>query len=126
MVGRIRPQLPAAETADRWITFPASLGGTAGFVLARCCCSACCKAISVATLNQQRTRALFDGRTASNVGTVATGIPRMTTTIDRVDCDMMKRVRTRLGSHGAACNFHDHNTAGIARHVRFRLADASA
>jgi hypothetical protein len=80
----------------------------------------------VATLNQQRTRALCDGRTASNVDTVATGIPRMTTTIDRVDCDMMKRVRTRLGSHGVACNFHDRNTAGIARHVRFRLADASA
>jgi hypothetical protein len=50
----------------------------------------------------------------------------MTTTIDRVDCDMMRRVRTWLGGHGAACHFHDHETAGIARHVRFRLADASA
>jgi arsenate reductase-like glutaredoxin family protein len=57
---------------------------------------------------------------------VAAGISRMTITIDRVDCDMMKKARARLGSHGAACNFHDHKTAGIARHVRFRLADASA
>jgi hypothetical protein len=69
---------------------------------------------------------LFDGRTASNVGMVATGIPKMTITIGRVDCDMMKRVRARLDSLGAACNFHDHKTAGIARHVGFRLADASA
>lgn len=80
----------------------------------------------MATLNQQRTRALFDGRAASNVGMVAAGIPKMTITIGRVDCDMMKRVRVRLGSHDVACNFHDHKTAGIARHVRFRLADASA
>jgi hypothetical protein len=80
----------------------------------------------VATLNQRRTRALFDGRPASNVGMVATGIPKMTITIGRVDCDMMKRVRVRLGSRGAACNFHNQKTASIARHVRFRLADASA
>jgi hypothetical protein len=52
--------------------------------------------------------------------------PKMTITIGRVDCDMMKRVRARPGSFGAACNFHDHKTAGIARHVGFRLADASA
>jgi hypothetical protein len=104
--------------------------GIAGFVLARCCCSACCKAISVATLNRQRTRGLFDRRAASNVSMVATGIPKMTITIthtiDRINCDTMKRARAWLGSHGAACNFHDHRTAGIARHVRFRLADASA
>jgi hypothetical protein len=50
----------------------------------------------------------------------------MTITIDRVDRDMMKRARARLGGHGAARNLHDHETAGIARHVRFRLADASA
>jgi hypothetical protein len=73
---------------------------------------------------------LFDRRTASNVSMVATGIPKMTITIthtiDRINCDTMKRARAWLGSHGAACNFHDHRTAGIARHVRFRLADASA
>jgi len=50
----------------------------------------------------------------------------MTITIDRVDCDTVKKARARLGSHGVACNFHDHKTAGIARHVGFRLADASA
>jgi arsenate reductase-like glutaredoxin family protein len=50
----------------------------------------------------------------------------MTITVDLINCDTIKRVRARLGSHGAACNFHDHKTAGIARHVRFRLADASA
>jgi arsenate reductase-like glutaredoxin family protein len=50
----------------------------------------------------------------------------MTITIFNINCDMMKRVRAWLGSHGVACNFHDHETAGIARHVRFRLADASA
>jgi hypothetical protein len=80
----------------------------------------------VATLNQQRTQALFDGRAASNVGMVAAGIPKMTITIDDVNCDCMMRVRVRLDSRGAACNFHDQKTAGIARHVRFRLADASA
>jgi arsenate reductase-like glutaredoxin family protein len=50
----------------------------------------------------------------------------MTITVDRVDCDMMKRARAWLGSRGAACNVHDQKTAGIARHVGFRLADASA
>jgi hypothetical protein len=50
----------------------------------------------------------------------------MTITIDRINRDTMKRTRARLGSHGLACNFHDHKTAGIARRVRFRLADASA
>jgi hypothetical protein len=50
----------------------------------------------------------------------------MTSAIDRINCDIMTRVRGWLGSHGAACNFHDHKTAGIARHVRFRFADASA
>jgi hypothetical protein len=54
------------------------------------------------------------------------GIPKMTITIDDVNCDCMMRVRVRLDSRGAACNFHDQKTAGIARHVRFRLADASA
>jgi arsenate reductase-like glutaredoxin family protein len=52
--------------------------------------------------------------------------PGMTITIFSINCDMMKKARARLGSHGAACNFHDHETAGIARHVRVRLADASA
>jgi hypothetical protein len=80
----------------------------------------------VATLNQRRTQVLLDGRTASSVSMVARGIPKMTITIDGVNCDSMKRARARLGSHGVACNFHDHKTAGIARHVRFRLADASA
>jgi hypothetical protein len=69
---------------------------------------------------------LFDGRTASNVSAVATGIPEMTITIFSNTCDIMKRARAWLGCHGAACNFHDHKTAGIARHVHFRLADASA
>jgi arsenate reductase-like glutaredoxin family protein len=50
----------------------------------------------------------------------------MTITIFSINCDMMKKARVRLGSRGAACNSHDHKTAGIARHVRFRLADASA
>jgi hypothetical protein len=68
----------------------------------------------------------FDGRTASNISIVATGIPRMTVTIDRINSGIMKRARAWLGSHGVACNFQDHKTAGIARHVRFRLADASA
>jgi hypothetical protein len=57
---------------------------------------------------------------------VAAGIPKMTIMIDGVDCDTTKRVGARLGGHGAACNFHDHKTAGTGRQVRFRLADASA
>jgi hypothetical protein len=73
-----------------------------------------------------RTRMLFDGRTASNVGIVAAGIPEMTVTIDRINRDAMKKARAWPGSHGVACNFHDHDTVGIARHVGFRLADASA
>jgi hypothetical protein len=68
---------------------------------------------------------LLGGRTASSVSMVAAGIPKMTITIDRINCDIM-RARARLASHGVACNFHDDTTAGIARHVRFRLADASA
>jgi hypothetical protein len=80
----------------------------------------------VATLNQRRTRGLFDGRTASNVSAVATGIPEMTITIFSNTCDIMKRARAWLDSHRVACNFHDHNTVGIARHVGFGLADASA
>jgi hypothetical protein len=52
--------------------------------------------------------------------------PGMTITIFSINCDTMKRTRAWLGGHGAACHFHDHETAGIARHVRFRLADASA
>jgi hypothetical protein len=52
--------------------------------------------------------------------------PGMTITIFSINCDTMKRARAGLGSHGAARNFHDHKTAGIARQVRFRLADASA
>jgi arsenate reductase-like glutaredoxin family protein len=50
----------------------------------------------------------------------------MTITIFSINCDTVKKARARLGIHGAACNFHDHETAGIARHVGFRLADASA
>jgi hypothetical protein len=50
----------------------------------------------------------------------------MTVTIDRINCGMMKRAHAWPGSHGVACNFHDRKTAGIARHVRLRLADASA
>jgi hypothetical protein len=57
---------------------------------------------------------------------VAAGIPKMTIAIGRVDYDMTKRVRTRLGCHGLVCNFHDHETAGIARQVRSRFADAFA
>jgi arsenate reductase (glutaredoxin) len=50
----------------------------------------------------------------------------MTITIFSNTCDIMKRARAWLDSHGVACNFHDHNTVGIARHVGFGLADASA
>jgi hypothetical protein len=80
----------------------------------------------VATLNQRRTRGRFDGRMVSNVRMVATGLPKMTVTMSSINCDTMKRARAWVGNHGAVCNFHDHETAGIARHVRFRLADASA
>jgi hypothetical protein len=69
---------------------------------------------------------LFDGRAALSISIAATGMPRMTVTIDRINGGIMKRAHAWLGSHGVACNFHDHRTAGIARHVRFRLADASA
>jgi hypothetical protein len=61
-----------------------------------------------------------------NVSIVAAGIQKMIVTIDRINRDAMKRTRTWPGSHGAACHFHDHDTVGIARHVGFRLADASA
>jgi hypothetical protein len=67
----------------------------------------------------------MDARPRTSVSSLQAS-PGMTITIFSIDCDTMKRTRSRLGSHGAACNFHDHKTAGIARHVRFRLADASA
>jgi hypothetical protein len=42
-----------------------------GFVLARCCCSECCKAISVGDVESTKDLGgLFDGRAASNVSTV--------------------------------------------------------
>jgi hypothetical protein len=55
----------------------------------------------VVTLKQRGTRRLFDGRTASNVGTVATSTARMTIAIDGINRDTMKKARTRLADASA-------------------------
>jgi hypothetical protein len=116
----------AAETSDRWFAVLLLSGGKVGFAFASCRCSECCEVISVVTLNQRRTRVLFDGHTALNVGIVAASTRKMTITIDGIACDTTKQARAWLGSDGVACNFHDHRGAGIAQHARFWLADASA
>jgi hypothetical protein len=52
----------------------------------------------VATLNQRRNGALFDGRAASNTGTVAASIAKMIIAIDGINCDITKKARAWLAN----------------------------